>query len=121
MSSQGSISAERESSDVHLLLEQWGRWVRTERVTLGGNSMFKLGSTVPTPMITDDEALRVDGIIARLKHRRPDMGKCLKLYYADGLGCDRKVGKAMRVSTQSARGTRRAAVAWVDGILHADI
>jgi hypothetical protein len=49
-------------------LEQWGRWVRSERPGgMGGNVLGALrGSTVPEPAITDDRALVIDQAMGRM-------------------------------------------------------
>ena len=121
MSAQGSGSLAPVSTDAqtHQLLIEWGRWVRAGRPDLDANSMFKLGSTVPTPMICDDVALIVDGIVARLKLRREDMGRVIMLYYARGWQSDTKVGKHLRPrrSETYTRSLRQASVAWIDGVI----
>lgn len=121
MSSQGSsgVAADSESGQIHYLLVEWGRWVRTGRPEMDPNSMFKLGSTVPTPMISDDLALVVDRIVARLRYLRPDMGRCVMLYYARGWESDGKTGQHMRPrrSESAARYIRHACLAWIDGVI----
>lgn len=86
---------------------------------MSASSMFNLGSTVPTPMISDDLALIVDRIVARLRARRPQMGRTVMLYYARGWQSDWKVGKHLRphVSESTARSIRRTALAWIEGVI----
>jgi hypothetical protein len=122
MSSQGSTgtAAYNDMGNTHELLEQWGRWIRAGRPeVLDCNSMFKLGSTVPNPIITDEEALIVDAIVARLLRRRPEMGRAVMLYYGRGWGLDKKVGEHLRPkrSESAARYIRHAAVNWIDGVI----
>ena len=67
------------------LLTQWGRWVRS-----GGSGVSSYrcplgslrGGGVPSPVITDDVALRVDAEVLALKARMPTTGTAVELYYS---------------------------------------
>lgn len=118
MSSQGSggIAAASGTDETHKRLQRWGVWSRVGGGAPASSSVFILGSTVPTPPMTDEEGLMIDGVVVNLAKRDSEMGEVVRMHYIKGMpdyliaerwGCERKrVGRI-----------RAAAVAWIDGAL----
>lgn len=112
--------------DTERKLEEWARWVRVGspeqqlryKSPMGHLMRQKVGSVLPTPMITDEDAERVDRAVARLVIRRPEMGHLLIAYYVDGESFSR-IGREHRISREQVSTIVRAAVCWVDGVLTA--
>lgn len=104
------IETERE-------LEQWGRWVRSGGVSLGANSIFRLGSTVSAATIIDDRGIIIDQAVARLKLQNIDMGTAVQRYYVENLS-HASLAERMKTSKNRASCLHRAGVAWVDGVLN---
>lgn len=100
-------------------LEEWGRWARSHGDRLGANSVFILGSTVPTATITDERAEYIDGVVCRLINRDSDVGHAVKHYYTKNL-TDERLARKMHTSKTRASYLRKAGVAWIDGLLSAD-
>ncbi len=105
-----------QPTDTEARLQEWGRWVRAGGVSLGASRVFEQGSTVPTPMIADDEALLIDRAVARLKRRDRFVGEVICLYYIEG-GTEAAVGRRLRRSRTTIAGARKAGIAWIDGVL----
>lgn len=99
-------------------LEEWGRWVRAGADSLGANSVFILGSTVPTAMITDERAVYIDQVVCRLINRDRTVGCAVKYYYTRNL-TDEGLAKKIHTSKTRASYLRRTGVAWIDGLLSA--
>ncbi|RMG98465.1 MAG: hypothetical protein D6706_07095 [Chloroflexi bacterium] len=102
------------------LLEQWGHWVRQHSLKLESKNVLGNlhGSTVPTPLITDDEALHIDKTVAKLKRRDPEMGTALCMYYINRQPY-RRIAQALGRSLPVTHRLVATAVAWVDGALNA--
>ena len=80
--------------EVQNLLASWGHWVLAEGNGLGYTSpmaMLMRGQIVEkskprtTSFITDDEALKVEGLITILCEHKPLEGKILLLKYVEGM------------------------------------
>lgn len=107
------------------LLTQWGRWVRS-----GGSGVSSYrcplgmlrGGGVPSPVITDDVALRVDAEVLALKARMPTTGTAVELYYSRPGITYEQVGRVMRLGGSRARREVRDLVlvgeTWLDARLH---
>lgn len=107
------------------LLTQWGRWVRS-----GGSGVSSYrcplgrlrGGGVPSPVITDDVALRVDAEVLALKARMPTTGTAVELYYSRPGITYEQVGRVMRLGGPRARREVRDLVlvgeTWLDARLH---
>ena len=106
-------------SSTALLLEQWARWARLSGTSLSYNSVdpvIKLqGSTVPTPWISDDEALRVDKAVAQLNLHNKFIGEII-ICSAGGMSYT-GIGKRMSISRHQASIYVKMGIAWVDGYL----
>lgn len=77
--------ARRDAED---LLQNWGRWVRCQTGVPGytSPSLALMRDNVemegpPAAMITDDEALLIDSIVARMWRRDRQMADCVRFYY----------------------------------------
>lgn len=80
--------AKRDAED---LLENWGRWVwqQTGVPRYVSPSLALMRDNVeiegaPAPVITDDEAMLVDSIVARMWRRDEQMADCVRIYYCTG-------------------------------------
>ncbi|MFD2405468.1 antiterminator Q family protein [Azorhizophilus paspali] len=62
--------------DTEDLLRHWGMWV-----IQGSGVAACQASTLPTPMITDDEGLLIDGLVSRLRRGYPESADVLLYYY----------------------------------------
>lgn len=72
-----------ESLDADWLLEQWVRWCRCG-TSAGGRPPLGalLGSRLPAPIISDEQALAIDRVVARLCAEKPVVGGVMMTYYA---------------------------------------
>lgn len=109
--------------DTEYLLEQWGSW------RMSGMGVPRYVSPLaalknhccPEPstmsyVITDDAAMVVDSIIARLIKRNQQMGEFIWWYFGAKWTMVR-IGEAHKMSERSAREVVRQGVAWVDAAL----
>lgn len=108
--------------DTRYLLEQWGWW----RMHSSGIPRYvspayalmrdNMGSTVPTGCITDDLALAVDRVIARLCIRDQQMGDCIWMTYG-AKQSTRRIAAVLGIGETKASQLIRAGEAWIDGAL----
>ena len=109
-------------SDTESRLVEWGYWCRSgagvPRYTSPAFAMMRdnVGSTVPTAMITDDDAQRVDMAVARLGKRDQQMGDCVWLYFVERRTCH-GIGRRLGIGKSKASELVRSGIAWVDGAL----
>lgn len=107
------------------MLEQWGYWLRSgagiPRYTSPSLALVRdnVGSTVPTAVITDDDAEKVDRAVARLGKRDKEMGDCVWLHYAEKRTYH-GIAKRLGIGKSKAAELVRAGVAWVDGALDSE-
>ena len=95
------------------LLEQYWRWVRYGS---GGGSILgsMVGRGMPSPVITDDEALAINHILCEFKSRMPLIYNATMLFYNH----DRNysvVANNLDVSRPTATSMVQQGVAWMDG------
>ena len=108
--------------DTKYLLEQWGWWrmhsAGIPRYVSPAYALLRdnMGSTVPMGCITDDLALAVDRVVARLCIRDPMMGDCIWLHYGARLSM-RRIGKLLGVGRSKVQELLGAGEAWIDGAL----
>lgn len=102
---------ERTSED---LLEHWGRWVV---LGSGVSCCASRENTLHTPMITDDDALMIDGLMGRLLKRYPECGNVLMKYYTARDKALVDVGKKLGFGEEKTRQLWKAGIAWIDGAL----
>lgn len=100
--------------DVQEKLEQWGRW-QSGRLEIGYNSVLGRlrGSTVKSALISDDEALRIDGIMAELKRTNESNYHCVLHTYRDKMGL-RAVGRKLDLSFKTVQRRIKAAEHWLN-------
>lgn len=100
------------TKDTERLLEQWGIWARQGANVRGLN----VRGYQAAAMITDDDALLIDRLVARLGQRYEECAEVIVRYYTSG-ATFRIVGKRMGFGEEKARQLWKAGVAWVDGAL----
>jgi hypothetical protein len=109
--------------DTEYLLEQWGSW----RMSGMGVPRYvsQLASVIAQAnpcddqlsyVITDDAAMVVDSIIARLIKRNQQMGDFVWLYYGSKWTSAR-IGEKYGMAERKAREIIKQGVAWVDSAL----
>ncbi len=73
------------------LLMEWARWKWYQSGEVRGYArevpFYRLmrGASVGGPVITDDQAERVDRAVSRLSQRCPDQAEVIRMYYLDGV------------------------------------
>lgn len=102
---------ERTAED---LLEHWGRWVV---LGSGVSCCASRENDLHLPMITDDDALLIDGLMGRLLKRYPECGQVLMRYYTSRDTSLMEVGKKMKFGEEKTRQLWKAGIAWIDGAL----
>ncbi|ATN93556.1 putative antitermination protein Q [Pseudomonas phage VW-6S] len=102
---------ERTAED---LLEHWGRWVV---LGSGVSCCASRENDLHLPMITDDDALLIDGLMGRLLKRYPECGQVLMRYYTSRDTSLMDVGKKMKFGEEKTRQLWKAGIAWIDGAL----
>ncbi|SDI40532.1 antiterminator Q family protein [Pseudomonas abietaniphila] len=109
--------------DTEYLLEQWGSWrmsgMGVPRYVSPLAALKNQCCPEPSAMsyvITDDAAMVVDSIIARLIKRNQQMGEFIWWYFGAKWTMVR-IGEAHKMSERSAREVVRQGVAWVDAAL----
>ena len=109
--------------DTEYLLEQWGSWrmsgMGVPRYVSPLAALKNQCCPEPSAMsyvITDDAAMVVDSIIARLIKRNQQMGEFIWWYFGAKWTMVR-IGEAHKMSERSAREVVRQGVAWVDSAL----
>lgn len=102
--------------DADWLLDQWARWSNYYPDGGGAHPLAQLlhYGSMPAPVICDDEALLVDGIVGELLFTMPSIGEAVVHYYRTGRNYCR-VAEIMEVSRKVAAAEVQAGVAWVDG------
>lgn len=104
------------------LLEQWGFWYRSgagvPRYTSPSLALVRdnVGSTVPSAIITNEDAERVDQAVARLIKRDREMGDCVWLHYGEKRTYH-GIAKRLKIGKSKAAELVRSGVAWIDGAL----
>jgi len=105
--------AEITTWDAHYLLTQWAIWSRP-----GGNA-HPLGRTKggESPAISDDEALVIDGLVARLTLDKAAIGEAVQVYYFHGCNLALTCNK-LKIGYKRADVMVKSGVAWIDGALN---
>ena len=109
------------SKDAEELLTQWGVWVwegtgvpgyvSPMRVLMRDN-VEQIGR--PSACITDEEAMRIDRIIAELWNKSDKIADCLRLYYATNRTHE-QVGRLLDLNRLKVREYILKGVAYVEG------
>jgi len=96
------------------LLMHWGRWVV---LGSGVSCCASRENEIATPMITDDEALLMDRLVGRLRHRYAESGNVIIKYYTSFDTSLMVVGKKLGFGEEKTRQLWKAGIAWIDGAL----
>lgn len=109
--------------DTEYLLEQWGWWRMDGMGVPGYMSPAAAIMSQAMPMsspkayhVTDDMALAVDRVIARLIDRAPQAGDFVWLYYGAKWPALR-IAREHQIGEAKVRETLKLAVGWVDSAL----
>lgn len=98
------------------MLEHWGRWVV---LGSGVSCCASRENDLPTPMITDDDALVIDGLVGRLRERYAESGNVIVKYYTTRDADLITIGERLGFGRSKTRDLWKAGVAWIDGALDA--
>ena len=96
------------------MLEHWGRWVV---LGSGVSCCASRENDLPTPMITDDDALVIDGLVGRLRDRYVESGDVIIKYYTSRDAALMAVGKKLGFGEEKTRQLWKVGIAWIDGAL----
>lgn len=107
--------------DTQFLLEQWGKWVLSGGVASIGYPCIQpfrqlLGSSVKSLSITDEQALRIDATLAKLKKRDYEMGRVVITYYLSGTPVT-KLADLLDMPLAKTRTLLQSGIAWIDAAL----
>ncbi|QJP10466.1 antiterminator Q family protein [Pseudomonas multiresinivorans] len=109
--------------DAEELLTQWGRWVWqsagvprcvSPSYALMRDNVEQLSCS--SAAITDDDAMLIDSIIARMGRRDPQMAQCVMLYYATSRTMH-GVGLVMKLQRLKVRELLMAGKCYVEAVL----
>lgn len=98
-------------------LQAWGMWVRSGGFSSGYAAVSLATDSGGGCNVPDDEAMAVDGAVASLKAREPQLGKVVLAYYVRRWDYS-MIGIEVKMSREKVRILLRSAEAWVDGRLH---
>lgn len=107
--------------ETEILLFQWAAWVRAGgAANIGYPSVQAFarwqGCALATPMIKDDTAVMIDGLLSRLRYRDGEMGDVLVTYLlVDGNAS--ATARHCGLCRKRVEALVRAGVCWVDGVL----
>ncbi len=111
--------ANKPLGDTEWLLEQWGSWrmdgMGVPRYVSPSVGAAATGGGVEYSL-TDDTALMIDSIVARLTKRNQQMGDFVWLYYG-AKWTSLRIGEANRMAERKAFEVIKQGVAWVDSAL----
>lgn len=107
--------------DTEFMLEQWARWALVNPgVSLGYPNLttFRrlLGSTVSTPLISDEEAGKIDQAVADLVQRDNEMAAALITFYFSN-GNLRRSAEILGTTREKLRMLVKTGEAWIDARL----
>ena len=113
--------------DTVFLLQEWGIWLRVQSglphyvspaYALMRDNVQLLGG--PVPAISDDLAMLIDRLVARLYERYPEAGTALWNYYRHGGLSYRQLGRLMDCTHVKAQELVRVGEVWVDASIAMD-
>ncbi|EIU2223824.1 TPA: antitermination protein Q [Salmonella enterica] len=108
--------------DIQMVLERWGGWASSDNAGVDYSPIaagFKglLPQTSKTRLsCTDDDALIIEGCLARLKSRKPYEHSLLVAHYMYGIS-KRKIAKARKKDEKLIRIEIQMAEGFIDGCL----
>ncbi|NIB43792.1 hypothetical protein HBA55_29590 [Pseudomaricurvus alkylphenolicus] len=97
------------------LLDQWSRWLggRLDTEFNSGDALQRLrGSAVPCPIITDHDALIVDGVLAQLKFQDREMYDIVTTYHRECSNIT-KLARRLGQPRQRVNVLYESGIAWV--------
>ncbi|MBH3308975.1 antitermination protein Q [Pseudomonas mosselii] len=101
------------------LLEQWGSW-RMDGMGVPRYVSPSIGAAAPGGgveySLTDDAALMIDSVVAKLTKRNQQMGDFVWLYYG-AKWPSLRIGEANRMAERKAFEIIKQGVAWIDSAL----
>lgn len=92
--------------EVRKKLVLWGKWLHSGGGSIGYKSSAlmllraNMGGGVPLPPISDDEAMKIDRVLAKIKFHDRDLFRCVRMAYSDGMG-NQKIGDALGMARQT--------------------
>lgn len=111
------------TGDAEEMLTQWGRWVwqgvGIPRYVSPAFALLRDNVAQYSPMaaaITDEDALLIDSIVARMGRRDPEMAQCVAIYYATGRTMH-GVGQVMGLHRLKVRELLLAGRCYVEAVL----
>lgn len=111
--------ANKPLGDTEWLLEQWGSWrmdgMGVPRYVSPSVCAAATGGGVEYSL-TDDTALMIDSVVARLTKRNQQMGDFVWLYYG-AKWTSLRIGEANKMAERKAFEVIKQGVAWVDSAL----
>lgn len=108
--------------DIQMVLERWGGWAASDRSGVDYSPIaagFKglLSQTSKTRLsCSDDDALVIEGCLARLKKKKPYEHSLLVAHYLYGVS-KRKIAKARKKDEKLVRIEMQMAEGFIDGCL----
>lgn len=108
--------------DIQMVLERWGNWSKHRVETEVGYSPIAAGFKGLLPeggamsMCTEDDALIIDGCMARLKLKRPEEYNLIFDHYVKNIS-KRAIGRRLRLSEGMVRIKFQMAEGFVEGCL----
>ena len=112
---QKTLESNSNIERTRFLLFEWGRWARSIGAYAGWPLVELVGSTVATPMISDDEAVLIDKTIALLEHQNKETHKAIMLSFYANLP-NYRVAEEMGINRHKVATIVESGVAWVDGV-----
>ncbi|HFZ1708094.1 TPA: antiterminator Q family protein [Citrobacter sedlakii] len=108
--------------DIQMLLERWGGWAASENsgvdyspIAAGFKGLLPQTGRA-RPSCTDDDALIIEGCLARLKCRKPYEHSLLVAHYLYGIS-KRKIAKVRKKDEKLIRIEIQMAEGFIDGCL----
>lgn len=115
-----------KSNSIQWYLEQWGLWQRVEANGAKGYpspvyALLAQNIAQPSPLgivATQDDCMRLDTHIAKLKVRNSTQYQVVFLYYVKSLSVE-AIAQALRLKATAVRLMRLQAESWLDGAVFA--
>ena len=117
-------------NDTYWFLQQWAIWSKIGKVLprgFGNSPMFQSlvldeKSATPLLLISDEKAVLIDGIIAKLKTRDKEMAKAIKVFYLNSENASLvarvlSAVKQKKIDRRTATELVKSGTAWVDACL----
>lgn len=111
----------KEFNRADWFLGQWARWSFIDGGGAAGypsSTPFRklLGGSLPSAMISDEEAQLIDTIVAQLRQHHPTIAKAIKTYYRNGCNVT-KTAQMMETDRHKVDQYIKQGIMWVDAAL----